>query len=119
MASRQVAVGEIVKDIRGGMEPEAFIEKYQISSKKLTEILNKLKEKGALQEAEINAWLFLPMPKTFKCPACNFSYSGTFEECPKCGMIISKYQPTLKKQTTPHDVLVPPPSGYCSPDPRL
>ncbi len=97
MSKRQLSAKEILQDIRSGMDDAALMEKYQLSSQGLQSVFTKLVAAGVVKQAEVDQ-----RPPShertvnfvWKCPACGKPQPREFDECPDCGVIVSKF---LKK----------------------
>ncbi|MEW6114346.1 MAG: PQQ-binding-like beta-propeller repeat protein, partial [Thermodesulfobacteriota bacterium] len=89
-------------DIRAGLSDGEMMLKYGLSARGLQSLLAKLVENGLLKRAEVTLWsgasdhtLNLDV---YRCPACNMPQFFEFEECPQCGVIVSKFR---QKQAPP------------------
>ncbi|MGB6065477.1 MAG: hypothetical protein WBG50_11755 [Desulfomonilaceae bacterium] len=121
MANKTVInAAEVMRDIRGGMSSQDIMKKYNLSPKGLQSLFNKLVNAGVLNQSQLprssNAMgpapdpaprhaAFTEEPKAqptvphtpvsfdaWRCPACGISQPEVPEECPKCGIVVSKFQ---------------------------
>jgi hypothetical protein len=79
------------------MRDNALMGKYELSPGQLKSLMKKLETAGLLKQPEPEQPA-VPAEASidysfFACPACGFSGSGQFEECPRCGVVVSKYEP--------------------------
>ncbi len=103
MPQQKISAKELVADIRGGMGNAALVEKYKISAQGLQSIFNKLIAAGALQQAELDNRASSDdrtVNLAWKCPACGKPQSREYDECPDCGVIITKF---LRQQEAKRD----------------
>jgi len=113
---RKVSAKEVVSDIRSGLTDDFLMKKYGISAKGLQSLFQKLVTGRFLTHAEIAArtsaedkpyaprtekgedrqgfppQTSAPAQPTFPCPACGTLRSADSEDCPRCGVIVSKYR---------------------------
>lgn len=88
MTKKKISAKEIASDIKAGMKKSDLLKKYNIPSlEKFESLIDKLVSHKLLNDAD-KAKLF----QKFACPACGVCNSGTFSECPSCGIIVSKYK---------------------------
>lgn len=94
MAKRKISAKEILRDLQDGIGENAIMAKHGLSPSQLKAILNKLESAGLLSDIERTKEPEEPSPKpsaTHVCPACGMPQDHEFDECPQCGVIVSKY----------------------------
>ncbi len=109
MAKKKINAKEVLNDIKAGMRDNALMGKYDLSPGQLKSLMNKLEAAGLLERPEPEK----PAPvgeaaidySFFACPACGFSGGDQFDECPRCGVVVSKYEPP--KNPPPTELPVP------------
>lgn len=90
----KIKANEIVKDIKTGMSFPVLMKKHQIpTQEKLKNILKQLIKAGHLKQSDLKR-----KKPSFECPACSHKHTTEFDECPACGVILSKY---LTKKAEP------------------
>ncbi len=95
---RRVSARELSADIRAGMDDASLMAKYHLTEKALAHLLTQLVAKGVVTRFELDNRGTVPRPSPTEletCPACGHQYVGLSEECPKCGIVASKYKPEL------------------------
>ncbi len=105
MAKRPVNEGELLDEIRFGMDDAALIAKYDLSQRELEALFEKLVENGSVTVEELYR-LEPIVSKTaeaqWKCSRCDTPLSNEFEVCPKCKVYVPKSwtqeQEKLKEQ---------------------
>lgn len=110
-------VVEIIRDVRAGMGDSDLMTKYQLSSRGLQRLFEKLMAAKLITQADLDKrvttmeatvdlmWLIKelgmdkhganPEPKTspvFTCPACGAPQTIDFEECAECGVNIPQFK---------------------------
>lgn len=101
MEFRHFSAHELVSVIRSNMSYSTMMLKYSLTAHQLDEVLAKLVERGMLMPEELPKKPAEPeilpsspeSPATqtlFTCPHCGKSKTYQFDECPFCGIIISK-----------------------------
>ncbi|MDQ7785022.1 MAG: hypothetical protein RDU20_19210 [Desulfomonilaceae bacterium] len=98
MAKKKINAKEVVKDIESGMASNALMGKYDLSPGQLESLMKKLEAAGLLQRQEPPEQ---PPPPAeapiaysfFSCPSCGLDADEEFDECPRCGVVVSKYEP--------------------------
>ena len=96
MTKVKVDARQTIIDIRAGLSDLAMMRKYRLSSKGLQSLFKKLLQAGLISQSEIDDRMPL-MEKTvdiavFRCPKCEMPQFSLFDECPQCGVIVSKYR---------------------------
>jgi hypothetical protein len=79
MATRTVNGREVWSDIQRRLPENMILTKYGITKTQLHQITEKLKTSGLLKDGQ-------------RCPACGFIREIPFDECPSCGVILSKFK---------------------------
>jgi hypothetical protein len=86
---------KVVRDIKSGMTDLQLMNTYSLSPRALQALSKKLVSAGLLTEKEWDSRGKPPSaPKstrTYGCPACGQRQTKDFDECPYCGVIVSKY----------------------------
>ena len=77
------------------MDDAALMKKYNLSSQGLQSAFRKLVEANVLKQSELDNRV--PLAKgnvdiVWKCPACGKPQPREFDECPECGVILSRYR---------------------------
>lgn len=87
---------EAANDIRSGMTEAALMTKYGLSPRGLQILARKLVDASLLEQHEFDVRASSAVnratPITWKCPACGAPQTRTFDECPNCGVIVSKFR---------------------------
>ena len=89
----RVKAEEAQKDIRSGMDDRALMNKYELSPKGLQSLFEKLVAQGFLDRTEIedrSMGRAVTGPTRYRCPSCGLIEYEPFDECPKCGIVVSK-----------------------------
>lgn len=108
---RKISAKEIVVDIRSGMDDAQLQRKYGLSDEALESVFDKLMNAGAITESEIRnrvASASHERPedregshaKGTLCPSCNASVPSGSDECPVCGIVLSKFVPSQAETNT-------------------
>ena len=94
----------VLADIRAGLDENALMDKYGLTPRQLESVMRKLDDAGLLTgdqtEDLLDATERIEQVR-LTCPACSASLPTGLDECPKCGVIFSKYKASdepLKKQ---------------------
>jgi hypothetical protein len=94
MARRTVKAKELVEGVRAGVPADQLASKFGITEQNLRTLLTKLVGMGALDRAAV-ASCFSPnrtgVEDSWKCPACGKTEPQAHDECPSCGVVVSKY----------------------------
>ena len=105
MAKKTIPVKQVLQDIKAGMHENALMNKYRLSPGQLKSVMAKLEQAGLIEPPEPPAAdpaeespLYGPF---FSCPACGLNQPGEYDECPRCGVVVSKYNPPAETATTP------------------
>lgn len=109
---RKVNAKEVVGDIRAGFTDLGIMEKFDLDLRGLQLIFRKLVESGLIAQSELEERRQLHdrsiSLEVFRCPHCNMPQFTRFDECPQCGVIVSKVNPPPKQED------VPPPTAKAS-----
>ncbi len=94
---------QVTRDIRAGLTDLQLMERYNLSPRALKALARKLVAAGLLTETEWDART-KPSPapnpnRTWACPACGMRQNRDFEECPYCGIIVSKYMTSAQAKS--------------------
>lgn len=95
MGKKVVEAKEALKAIHSGMDDQALMEKFQLSAQGLQSLLDGLVSSGLVRPEEIESRTPL-QDRTLsvaihRCPACSMPQLEPFDECPQCGIIVSKF----------------------------
>jgi hypothetical protein len=94
----KVDAGEALADIKEGYTDLELMEKHNLSAKGLQSLFRKLQDAKLLKQSDLtNRPHYTERTvdlEVYRCPACNMPQFFAFDECPQCGVIVSK----LKKQ---------------------
>jgi hypothetical protein len=91
--TKKIQAVKVAGDIRNGMDDSALMLKYDLSPKQLRSLMHKLGEAGLLErERPLGG---VPSGdesdgRVFSCPSCGVSQPDRFDECPLCGVVLSK-----------------------------
>ncbi len=94
MEKRHISAHQLVADFHHGMDDKALMEKYRLSPNGFKNLFKKLIESGLITEEEFSEFELLWAQKNgriWRCPHCHMPQSHEFEECPQCGVIVSKF----------------------------
>lgn len=85
--TRRFKVKEILNDVKAGMDDAALMAKYDLNSKGILDVMNKLLWHGLLTPEELAdrrslaKTVYMPV---FQCRACGEIRFAKLDECPKC-----------------------------------
>jgi flagellar basal body-associated protein FliL len=99
---RKISAKEMVADIRSGMDNAKLRRKYKLSHEALESVYTKLANAGVLKEFEVRSRLAstsIERPDARQtdslqgslCPSCNAAVPTGSDECPVCGIVLSKF----------------------------
>lgn len=94
MPKPKISAKELIADIRAGMDDPALMNKYGLSAQGLQSAFKKVIEAKALKQSELDNRVPLAertVDIVWKCPACGKPQTIVFDECPECGLVISKF----------------------------
>lgn len=94
MPKEKISARELLADIRAGIDDPALMKKYELSAQGLQSACKKLVEAKALKQSEVDNRVPLTertVDIVWKCPACGKPQTTEFDECPECGLVISKF----------------------------
>lgn len=91
---RKLDAREILADLRTGLTDIEIMDKYYLNSRSLEAIVEKLVENNLITRSELDERRPITNRsvnfEVFRCPACNMPQFTKFDECPQCGVIITK-----------------------------
>lgn len=100
MAKKKINVKEVLADVKAGMHDNALMNKYDLSPGQLKSLMSKLQQAGLWEPPEpepdqvsSSGLTTTPYEAMFTCPACGLNATGEHTECPRCGVVLSKYEP--------------------------
>jgi hypothetical protein len=102
--AKKISPKMILADINAGMDKAALMNKYGLSAGQFDSVMRKLNEAGFLagRQAPKQAAAAFGAQTTARCPACATPVAKGLDECPKCGVIFSKYH-TVAEELPPKD----------------
>jgi len=99
---RKISAKTLIADVRAGMTSDELMGKHDISKASLDKALGKLKAANLISDGDLRTIEENSYPrgtqKPFQCPSCGMSQSKGFDECPRCGIIVSKF---VKRKVMP------------------
>ena len=99
MAKVKIDAKTALEDIRAGMSDSALMDKHKLSAMGLQSLFDKLLQAGVISRSELEERIPLSQKSVdieiFRCPACGMPQFSEFDECPQCGVIVSKF---IKRQ---------------------
>jgi hypothetical protein len=91
---RKISAKEFLADARAGLTDLGLMDKYDLSIPAIQALFRKLVEHGLMSGQELEDRLPLTERsvklEVFRCPACKMPQFVRFDECPQCGVIVSK-----------------------------
>ena len=100
MSKQKISAKDLIADLRAGMDDPALMKKYGLSAQGLQSAFKKLVEAKALKQSELENRVPLAektVDLVWKCPACGKPQTREFDECPECGIIVSKLKDAIAK----------------------
>ncbi len=98
---RRINAREVVSDIKSGMSDFLLMQKYALSSKGLQSLFRKLLAAGLIGRSDLSEEARQGEDSiqldSVRCPACGMPQFGSFDECPQCGIIVSKFRSRLTR----------------------
>jgi hypothetical protein len=91
--AKKISAKAVLKDIHAGMHQTALMAKYELSPRQLQSLFKKLIDAGLLEPPEHPEPDHAGSSRTDTiaiCPGCQTPLSELDDECPKCGLVISK-----------------------------
>jgi hypothetical protein len=93
---------ELIKDIRSGMSNAELIKKHGITPSRLNMLLRNLPALDDDDDVQFDE----PLPAfregregfVWVCPACKMPQEREFNECPQCGVLVSKFARNMEKK---------------------
>ncbi len=118
--STEIKLTTVMKDMRSGATDSDLMEKYHLSARGLQSLLEHLVFSGIMKQIEVDQRLSSsdstvdvhglrerfreksaaekqPVAR-WECPACGRPQESEMDECPVCGVIVSKYKEKLEKE---------------------
>ncbi len=101
MEKQRISAKTVLADIRAGMTDADLMEKHGISPRGLASLFQKLVKASLLEESEIADRV--PVTKSVetlsRCPACEMPLQPITKECPRCGLMVSKFEQQRRRLT--------------------
>ncbi len=101
---RQINSKELLSDIRSGMTDLDILKKYNFNARSFQAVLKQLVTTGMLTPAELDERMPLTEHyvafEVFRCPVCKMPQFFKFDECPQCGVILSKFDEKQSESKT-------------------
>ncbi len=95
MAKVKIDAKTALEDIRAGMSDSALMDKHKLSAMGLQSLFDKLLQAGVISRSELEERIPLSQKSVdieiYRCPACGMPQFSEFDECPQCGVIVSKF----------------------------
>ncbi len=108
MSKRKINAKQAVRDIRLGLSDSEMMEKYELSSRGLQSLFEKLIEEGLVDPRDVDERVPLHSRTVavdlYRCPACGMPQFEPFDVCPQCGVIVTKFKsgdPASKSRMQP------------------
>jgi len=97
MEKKTVNLKEIVQDINSGMHATQLMVKHELSPGQLAKVMEKLEAMGHIQQGARPAEP--PVAHTggtprISCPNCRTIIPEDLDDCPRCGVVLSRYRQT-------------------------
>ena len=106
MPKRTIDAREVLKDIKSSMSDPDLMEKYSLSARGLQSLFQKLQSANLLSQQDLDDRTPLTERTVtldvFRCPSCGYPQFSKFDECPQCGVLVSKFgkQPPAGPKTS-------------------
>jgi hypothetical protein len=95
MSKATINVREVLADIKAGLSDVQLMEKYHLSRQGCDSLFRQMLEAGHIEQGEIDKRLMTMSTKivdmAYHCPSCGLPQEHDFEECPQCGVLVSKF----------------------------
>jgi hypothetical protein len=101
MPKQKISAKDLVSDIRAGINDSALMKKYGVSAQGLQSLFIKLVEAKILNQQELDNRTHFrekAINVVWKCPACGKPQTRQFDECPECGVILSKLTQIVERK---------------------
>jgi hypothetical protein len=125
---KKLSAKEILADTRAGATDDFLMKKYGLTEKGIQSLFKKLVDAKIMTQSELDQRASLDIEEVYEvsveeaeeetkpapskktspradgvstCPACGFSQGTAFDECPGCGIIVSKHQRKRGKRIRP------------------
>jgi rubrerythrin len=95
MAKRTLNAKELLADIKEGMDDARLMEKYRLSGDRLQIVFEKLVDMGLLKRHDLDKRAVMSEKSiaiAWKCPACGVPQNQAYDECPRCGVVATKFK---------------------------
>ena len=96
MKKRKINAKQVVRDIQLGLSDVEMMEKYELSSRGLQSLFEKVIAEGLVDPIDIEDRTPLHSRTVtvnlYRCPACSMPQFDPFEVCPQCGVIVTKFK---------------------------
>jgi hypothetical protein len=95
---KKISAKEVLKDIQSGMHDSELMMKYELSPTQFASLKDKMRTAGMLEDSAREKKLSptddpYRRRESFSCPACGATQPEEFNECPRCGVVVSKFPP--------------------------
>ncbi len=95
---KKISAKEVLKDIQSGMHDSELMMKYELSPTQFASLKDKMRTAGMLEDPVREQNLSSTVDpyrrsESFSCPACGTMQPEEFDECPRCGVVVSKFLP--------------------------
>lgn len=123
MTKINIKAHEFLADMRSGMDDESLMAKHKLSPKLLDTLCERLIATGYLTSLQLSEFKLLWAQKkgrAWRCPACHMPQSHPFDECPQCGIIVSKFEQKISREkgtSKPEEFVEVPPVESDVPEP--
>jgi hypothetical protein len=116
---RKISAKEFLADARAGLTDLGLMDKYDLSIPAIQALFRKLVEYGLMSSHELEDRLPLTERsvklEVFRCPACKMPQFMRFDECPQCGVIVSKLSSAPQPPDTEFEAQEPTPDTIAKP----
>ncbi|MEW6350534.1 MAG: PQQ-binding-like beta-propeller repeat protein [Thermodesulfobacteriota bacterium] len=96
MSKRKINAKQAVRDILLGLSDSEMMEKYELSSRGLQSLFEKLIAEGLVEARDVDERVPLHSRTVtvdlYRCPACQMPQFEPFDVCPQCGVIVTKFR---------------------------
>jgi hypothetical protein len=122
---KHISGHEVLVDMQSGMDDDALMAKYKLSPNLFEMLCKRLVDTCRLTPFELSELKLLwaqKKGKVWRCPACHMPQYHQFDECPQCGIIVSKYEQKLSREkglNKPEEFIEVPPTESEAPSVAL
>jgi hypothetical protein len=102
---KKIDAKQFAQDIEAGMHESALMAAYGLSPNELQRAMQKLEIRGLLkhpQTVDPVPARTAPESRTFECPSCGATHREPFDECPHCGIVLSKFSGQAQRMGEQH-----------------